>query len=425
MGALKIAHVEDDPQLDRLDAWLEEADILVDALLGTGANRPIGEDLGALLDHCRAALNTRPHLRVCAVDCPSGLNNDTGAADSLTLPADFTVTFASAKWGHYRFPGAALCGEIVVADIGIAAAEYPPPGAFVLSPALLAPLLPNRKNVSHKGSFGKVIGAVGSVSYPGAAALSLGAAGRVGAGLVTGAIPEPLWPVVAAHLREPTWLLLPAIDGAFGAKGAAILHNGCAGYDALLLGCGISQAESTVWFVDALLNGEELPPTLIDADGLNCLTRIGGWPGRLPAQCVLTPHPAEFARLLDCPVAEVTAQRWELALEAAARWNAVVLVKGPYTVIAEPGGRLAVLPIATPALATAGTGDVLSGAIAGLMAQGLTPFAAACVGAWLHGAAGLLCEAQIGRAGVVAGDVLDRLPAALLALAEGTEPTRA
>ncbi len=416
-AGVEIAAYSDDPDLAQLGAWLEQADVVVDALLGTGSNRPIGNGLGALLDAVRAAQNTMPHMHICAVDCPSGLNCNTGAVDPKTLTADYTVTFAAAKWGHYRFPGAARCGAIVVADIGIDPALYPPAGAFLLSAPLLAPLLPARDNVSHKGSFGKVIGAVGSVPYAGAAALSLGAAGRVGAGLITGAVPDTAWPVVATWLRESTWLPLPAVDGAFAPHGAARLHAALPPYDALLLGCGMTQSENAIAFVDALLGRATLPPTLIDADGLNCLTHLADWPQRLPRACILTPHPAEFARLLDCPLDQVQAQRWELALEAAARWQAVVLVKGPYTVVAHPDGRLAVLPIATPALATAGTGDVLSGAIAGLMAQGVAPFDAACLGAWLHGAAGRLCEEEIGRAGVVASDVLERLPAALRTLA--------
>ncbi len=422
-----IARADEDPTQAQLAAWLEEADVIVDALLGTGANRPIGDELAAILDCCRDAVNAMAQLRVCAVDCPSGLNCDTGAVDPHTLRADDTVTFAAAKWGHYRFPGAAHCGAVAVADIGIDAALYPEAGAFVLDAAMVAPLLPERGNVSHKGSFGKMVGAVGSVSYPGAAALSLGAAGHVGAGLVTGAVPEGIWPVVAPQLREATWQLLPADEasemGGFAPDGAARLAKVAADYDAMLVGCGISLTDGTVAFVEQLLASDSLPPLVIDADGLNCLTRIAGWPARLPDACVLTPHPAEFGRLLEMPLADVQAQRWELALEAAARWRCVVLVKGPYTVIAEPGGRLAVLPVATPALATAGTGDVLAGTITGLIAQGVAPFAAACLGAWLHGAAGLLCEAEIGRAGVVAGDVLARLPAALRKLA-GQAPTR-
>jgi len=229
-------------------------------------------------------------------------------------------------------------------------------------------------------------------------------------------------------------------------------------YQALLLGCGLSHETATVDFVRAFLTrtrsgrssalptnfqagsaaveeGTELfhalpatpfgairrrsqlpaatpalPPTVIDADGLNCLALIENWPELLPNPVILTPHPAEMARLCGLEMAEVRARPWQLAQEKAAAWNAVVLLKGPYTVIAGPDGRLAVLPVATPALATAGTGDVLAGTITGLLAQGVEPFDAACLGAWLHGRAGEVCEEEVGPAGVIASDLLGYLP---------------
>ncbi len=416
---VEFASAEEDPGFARLRAWLGEADVVVDALLGTGANRPIEGTLAGLLDAVRAARPAQrepPLLRFVAVDCPSGLDCDSGAADPHSLPADLTVTFAHAKAGHYRFPGAALCGTLLVADIGIPPAQSESVRTFVLTREAVRAWLPARPAASHKGTFGKLMAAAGSVNYPGAASLCLGAAGRVGAGLVTGAVPESIWPVVAAQRPEPTWLPLPAQEGALEAAAAPRLLRALAGYDALLLGCGLTQTPQTVAFVQTLFTearaSQELPPTLIDADGLNCLAQIDGWPALLPAHTVLTPHPAELARLVRRPPAEVTAAHWEVARAAAQTWQAVVLAKGPYTVIAAPAGDLAVLPVATPALATAGTGDVLSGALAGLLAQGLDPFRAACAAAWLHGQAGLLCAAEIGNAGVVAGDLLARLPRA-------------
>jgi ADP-dependent NAD(P)H-hydrate dehydratase / NAD(P)H-hydrate epimerase len=158
---------------------------------------------------------------------------------------------------------------------------------------------------------------------------------------------------------------------------------------------------------------------VLDADGLNCLAKLADWPHLLPSQSVLTPHAAELGRLCQLPVADVLAARWPLARQKAQQWQTVVLAKGPYTVIADPQGRLAVLPIATSALATAGTGDVLAGIIAGLLAQGTPPWQAACLGAWLHGRAGEECTAAIGPAGVIASDLLARLPAVMNALREG------
>jgi ADP-dependent NAD(P)H-hydrate dehydratase / NAD(P)H-hydrate epimerase len=429
-GALRAgaeaAHADADLGLATLRAWLAEADLVVDALLGTGANRPIEGMLAALLDTVRADLDVRPFVRVAAVDCASGLNCDTGALDPHSLAAAYTVTFAYAKEGHYKFPGAAASGTLIVRDIGIDPAliePIQPAPTFALTAENVRGWLPQRPRASHKGTFGKVIGAVGSLRYPGAATLSLGAAGRVGAGLVTGAVPEPVLPIAAMRLAEPTWLPLSHAGGALDTEAATPVRAAIGDYNALLLGCGLGHTQATTAFVRALLGGGGLPATLIDADGLNCLAGMDGWHALLPEQCVLTPHPAEFARLLGVPAAEAVARRWELAREAAARWKCVLLVKGPYTVIAAPDGTLAVLPVATPALATAGTGDVLSGTIAGLLAQGVEPFAAACAGAWVHGEAGLLCEEEIGPVGPVAGDLLERLPRVLRRLsAQGLAP---
>lgn len=417
---IESARADADPGFATLRAWLAQASSVIDALLGTGANRPIGGDLAALLEALHAHLAACPddgRPAVVAVDCPSGLNCDTGAADPLTPAADLTVTFAYAKQGHYRFPGAGLVGDLVVADIGTDAALGEHLRTFVLDGEMLAPLLPRRPAVSHKGTFGKLMVAGGSVNYPGAVSLNLAAAGRVGAGLVTGAVPAPVWPVAAARLADPTWVVLPAEGGNVAGEAADVLGGSLGGYDALLLGCGLTQQPGAVAFVAGVLGGD-LPPTVLDADGLNCWARLESRPP-LPAQAVLTPHPAEMARLCRTTVADVQAHAWETARTQAAAWNAVVLLKGPYTVIAAPGGGLAVLPVATPALATAGSGDVLAGTVGGLLAQGVEPFAAACLGAWLHGAAGRLCEAEIGPAGVVAADLIERLPRVMAALRTG------
>jgi NAD(P)H-hydrate epimerase len=411
------AHAHGDPGFQTLRTWLQEAHVVIDALLGTGTNRPIEGTLAELLNLVKQRQADMKSLQVIAVDCPSGLNCESGAVDPHTVSADDTVTFAYAKHGHYKFPGAQIIGELRVADI-----DTPPHLAddvqtFRLDMPLLKSRLPKRAQYSHKGSFGKVLAAVGSVQFPGAAYLSCAAAGRVGAGLVTGAVPRCVWQPVAGRLAEATWLPLSlsrnggeeVIDGT---ALRAVLDT-MTGYDSLIVGCGLGQAEPTRDFLDALLQYASLPPTVIDADGLNCLAGLDSWPDRLPAKSVLTPHPAEMARLCRMTVQGVVENRWELARRKAAEWHSVVLIKGPYTVVAEPEGMLAVLPIATPALATAGTGDVLAGAIGGLLAQAVDPFWAACLGAWLHGQAGLLCESEVGLAGTLATDLLPQLPRAM------------
>lgn len=414
---IPVGHADEDAGFGHLRQWLDESTVIVDALLGTGANRPITGQLAALLATVQNTRAQRPHLDVVAVDCASGLNCDTGAVDPHTVAATLTVTFAYAKYGHYQFPGVDVTGQLEVADIGV----YPHGGVelrtFLLQPEVVRSWLPPRPKVSHKGSFGKVLAAVGSARYPGAAYLSCAAAGRSGAGLVTGAVAKPVWAVMAGRLAEPTWLPLPAgegvEEGAIDQTAAPAVREALPGYDALLLGCGLGQAPTTQRFVYDLLGQAQLPATLIDADGLNALAQRAGWPALLPAQTVLTPHAAELGRLCKVSVETVLQERWSLARQKAAEWKAVVLAKGPYTVVADPEGWLAVLPVATPALATAGTGDVLAGTIAGLLAQGVAPFAAAGLGAWLHGAAGLVCENEIGPAGVMAADLLPRLPATM------------
>ena len=422
------AQAEQDPELDTLSEWLAQSSIVVDALLGTGANRPIEGLLAQVLDTVAAQREAR-HA-IVAVDCTTGLDCDTGALSLHALVPDVTVTFAYAKAGHYQFPGAAAVGELEVADIGIAEAAVAGAGVdlrtFLITSEQVRSWIPKRPRLSHKGTFGKVLLAVGSESFPGAAYLSCAAAGRAGAGLVTGAVPRPIWPLVASRLAEPTWLPLEVqaagdLAGTLAPSAGAVAAAGAAGYTALVLGCGLGNNKATRRFVDQLMR-HALPAAVVDADGLNCMALLQGWASRLPAQCVLTPHPAEMARLCQIEVSEVVAQRWSLARQKAAEWGCVVLLKGPYTVVAHPEGWLGVLPVATPALATAGSGDVLAGVIGGLLAQGLEPLAAACAGSWVHGMAGMLCEQEIGPAGVVASDLLPRLPAVLRELHGGCKP---
>ena len=476
-----VHNAEEDEDAVQLRAWLDVADVVVDALLGTGANRPVGGELAGILEQVaevrssrevsgkaaaeEAGPETQSPLSIVAVDVPSGLNADSGALDPVTVAADMTVTFGCAKAGQFQFPGAAVLGELVVADIGIPSELAATLRTFFLTSEHVADLLPTRSRNSHKGVFGKGMAVVGSVNYPGAAYLSCAAMGRVGAGLVTGAIPQPVWVPVSSALPEPTWILLSHDLGVVNEAGAANVTAQLGEYEALLIGCGLGQEDATRAFMERLLRrnhrrrpsalpgafgpsdseaaegGQEasyrkapgdspfgtirrrdqlpaeapsLPPTVIDADGLNLLAQLEDWPALLPPDCVLTPHPREMARLCGLASAqEVIDNRWELARERAKAWQAVVLLKGPYTVIATPEGELAVLPVATAALATAGTGDILAGAITGLMAQGLSPFQAACLGSWLHGRAGELCEQRIGSAGVVASDLLTLLPAAM------------
>jgi hydroxyethylthiazole kinase-like uncharacterized protein yjeF len=367
-----------------------------------------------------------PELPVLAVDCPSGLNCDTGALDPAAIPASVTVTFACPKWGQLQFPGAGACGLLAVVDIGVPEELTAEIAVELVGPEDVQRWLLPRPMDAHKGTFGKALIAGGSLNYTGAAYLSASAATRAGAGLVTLAIPLPLHATLAGMLPEVTWLPLPGPEGVHTAAGAVKLLHVTEDYDAVLVGPGLTSTEDARGFVETLFSSDGLPKdawsglVVVDADALNILAKLPDWPGRLPPGSILTPHPGEMARLTGMTVRDVNARRIENARRWAAQWGHIVLLKGAHTVIAAPDGRTAVLPFALPVLATAGSGDVLAGAIVAMLAQGLPAFEATLLGAYLHGQAGLLISRTATLVGVVARDILASFPEALRQLYTST-----
>ncbi|MHB1318372.1 MAG: NAD(P)H-hydrate dehydratase [Anaerolineae bacterium] len=435
-------------------------DVLVDALLGTGATGPLRDGAAEILSLiatsiARRRLPVSPALRpvglldagqgssrfpvIVAVDVPSGLDADTGEIDPRALKADLCVTFAHPKRGHFRFPGAAFVGELLVADIGTLLDAADHIATSVATRAEIAVLLPERPLDSHKGTYGRVLIIAGSINYVGAPALAARAAYRIGAGLATLAIPAPIQVALASQLPEATYLPLPNDMGVIAPTAVPLLAERIQGYHALLLGPGITQEEPTREFVRTLLDRHSggsgaaigfvkprmnqrdfaLPPTVLDADALNLLARMPSWWDLIPEQTVLTPHPAEMARLLGSDPLAQEKDRVVQASEAALKWACTVVLKGAYTVVASPGRDAAVIPFAEPALATAGTGDVLAGAVAGLLAQGLECYEAAVCGAYLHALAGAMWARDYGHAGMLASDLAERLPAARNACTSG------
>jgi NAD(P)H-hydrate epimerase len=310
---------------------------------------------------------------------------------------------------------------------------------------LVASMLPARSPLAHKGTFGTAVIAAGSVNYTGAAFLAGSAAYRAGAGLVTLAVPAPLHAALAGHLPEATWLLLPHELGVIARDAVDVLAEALSSCDALLVGPGLGTEKTTEDFISRLLRlsagadtsvgkmgfvgggsergatpREPLPPLVFDADGLKLLARIDKWAGLIPGTAVLTPHPGEMSALTGIPTSEIQKDRREVASRFARTWGHVVVLKGAFTVIAEPGGKSAVVPVATAALARAGTGDVLAGIIVGLRAQGLGPYEAAVAGAWIHAQAGLHAARSLGNtASVLAGDVLASVAEVISALPRG------
>jgi len=411
-----------DQGLSALDRTLSSTEIVIDALFGTGKLRPLQGTVKDVLDRVRIAKQTRPEITIVAVDLPSGLDADSGAVDPASLCADVTITLGYPKVGLFAFPGAGMVGRIIVADIGIPEHLAEDIHTEVITLEWVRSVLPMRPPDAHKGSFGRVLVAAGSENYIGAAYLACAAATRVGAGLVTLATARSLQPILAAKLSEVTYLPLPEVEpGIIDQQAALILLEQLKDYDVLLIGCGLGQHPATMEFVRGCLfslsNISSLP-LVLDADALNTLARTSDWQKGLPAQAVLTPHPAEMSRLMGLSTTEVQAERLGISRRAAADWQKVIVLKGAYTVVAEPGRQAKLNPVANPGLASAGTGDVLAGAIAGLLAQGLSPFVAASTGVYLHSMAGEIVREKFGDAGMVASDLLIELPQAIKRLKE-------
>jgi len=405
---------------DGLVAW---AEVVVDALYGTGKTRALSGPSAEVLLSARARKAKDGSPRVFAVDLPSGLDADTGVADQSCLPADVTITLGYPKLGLYSFPGAARAGRVVVADIGIPPelAEGIPTG--VIAAEEVRACVPERRLDANKGTFGRVLVVGGSASYVGAAYLACTAAARVGAGLVTLTIARSLQPILASKLTEVTYLPLPESEpGAPGPGSVEAIRSVLPDCDALLLGCGLGQSQGAVELVGALLRSAALPPLILDADALNILAQSPQWWRGLPGDAVLTPHPGEMSRLTGLSVEEIQSRRLSAATEAARTWQKTVVLKGAYTVVAAADGRVRVNPVANPGLASAGTGDVLAGAIAGLAAQGSPLFDAAIAGVFLHGQAGEVVRGELGDAGMLASDLLPMLPALIRDVKKGGTP---
>ncbi|MDQ4075578.1 MAG: NAD(P)H-hydrate dehydratase [Chloroflexota bacterium] len=453
-----ILQAEHDDGEKILRRALARADVVIDALFGTGLSRPIEGKPAAVLDVLREEREEKRRVEsltwinrperelrthrpvLIAVDVPSGLHGDSGEVDNATVAADLTITFAGPKLGMLTDKGAQVLGELVVADIGIPeeVKSRVESQAQLLTPLLAASLLPERPPSGHKGTFGTTLVIGGSVNYVGAPALSALGAGRSGAGLVTLGVPTPVQPMLAARpdLTTATWLLLPHDMGVLRATAIEVLEESLNKADALVLGPGLGGEVATHRFVWALFGVEseeskqptigfvprgqplaapskkiKLPPTVVDADGLNALAaREDAWWDEIDTALVLTPHPGEMGRLLDREVREVQADRLATVQEAATRFGQVVVLKGAYTVVAAPDGRASIAPYANDALAKAGAGDVLGGMIGALLGQGVEPYDAARVAVVAHGLAGERVRALKGSQGVIASDLLDVLP---------------
>jgi len=455
---IPIVRASQDDGFHQLGALVQDCEVLIDALLGTGLIGALRGRLRDLLGAVRQSLDARAAqptkvvapLRdilsplpgpdqsnrplLVAIDVPTGLICDTGEIDPLALSFDLTVTFGYPKRGQFLFPGAGHVGKLLVADIGLDPALAEGIGVEVATPEQVAVMLPTRPLDAHKGTFGKALIVAGSANYVGAPCLAAEAAYRIGAGLVTLAVPERIYPLVATKLDEPTFLVLPDDMGVLVPTALRVLAERIDDYDVLLVGPGLGTETTTKDFCAGLIEGRwrtgpkpigfgtsgrdtsqrpNLPPLVLDADALNLLAGLKSWWEHLPQETVLTPHPGEMARLLACDVQTVQGDRIGVARSAAMQWGCTLVLKGAYSVVASPEGTVTVIPFANPALATAGSGDVLAGAILGLMAQGMASSSSAICGAYLHGLAAQIVSQQYGHTGIMASDLLSLLPLAV------------
>lgn len=399
-----------------LEKALSTAVAAVDAILGTGCKRPIGGVFAAALAQLAQHKRASPGFMIFALDVPSGLDSDSGEADPLTPVADYTITLGLPKYGFFTHTGAARAGQIMVVDIGIPSAFSETLRTELLTPAWALSALPRRSPFAHKGTFGRALLVAGSQCYSGAAILAASGAARSGVGLVTMAVTPSLQRLISAGLPEATWLPLSE-ESPFVPAGAAVgaVVLAAAAYDAILVGSGLGPSLPVQVFLTALLPalGGAGRKLVIDADGLNSLPVIPGWWQALPFGAVLTPHPGEMARLLGTSVAEVEASRIGAARLSAGKWGKVAVLKGAFSVIAAPDGRVRLSPFANAGLASAGTGDVLAGVITALLAQGLDEFDAASLGVYLHGLAAERVKQRLGDSGMLASDVAAELPLAI------------
>jgi ADP-dependent NAD(P)H-hydrate dehydratase / NAD(P)H-hydrate epimerase len=397
--------------LGALERELARSDVAVDAIFGTGFRGVAeGEPAEAI-----ATLNTSS-TPVVAVDIPSGVDGTTGAVAGAAVRADLTVTFGAPKPGLVLLPGATQAGVVEVEPIG-----FPPDlirGDLLLVEAGdVAAMLPHRAPDTHKRAAGFAVVVGGSRFMTGAPALAGTAAYRAGAGLVAVAVPEGVLPVVQGALREAVFVGLPETDAGTAAGGSARLDEVLGQAGAIAVGPGMTTDERTQGWIRELLRSSEVP-VVLDADGLNA---FAGRPEDLAdrkADLILTPHAGEFSRLAAIPTSEVEADRVRHVRELAARTSAAVLLKGSRTLVASPDGVVRINPTGGPSLATGGTGDVLTGLIAGLIARGCPPIDAGSAAAFVHGVAGRIAGDRRGD-GATAVDVLEAVPAAMLEVVAG------
>ncbi|MBI4220562.1 MAG: NAD(P)H-hydrate dehydratase [Chloroflexi bacterium] len=422
----RFVSAADDPGFAELERLARSAHVTLDAILGIGRARSLIPPISDETRIVRWASEESGSL-VVALDVQSGLDADTGELDPNGLRGHIVLTLGVPKIGLYLQPLVDPSRDVVVIDIGIPSGLDDGVQTELITEELAASLLPERPITSNKGTYGRALIVGGSKNYVGAAYFSTAAAGRAGAGIVTLAAPRSIAEVVASSHADATYV--PLVESEPGAPDPEVagkqILQACERATALLIGPGLGQTPYIGAMLRRIIQGS-LPqiPLILDADALNALSRMEGWWRQLRRPGILTPHPGEMARLLESTVAEVQNDRLKAALGAAKKFGYVMILKGACTIVANPDGRARVSPWANAALAKGGTGDVLAGAAAGFLAQGLPTFDAATLAVYAHGLAGDLVRKRLGETSATASDVLDELPRAIRSLESARQCAR-
>ncbi|MBI2059013.1 MAG: NAD(P)H-hydrate dehydratase [Nitrospirae bacterium] len=388
------------------DADLADADFIVDAIFGTGLSQPLADRFASAVDAIN--VSDRP---VVSIDIPSGVNGTTGEIMGCAVRADLTVALGLPKCGHVLFPGAEQTGSVEVVDIGLPAEALAsePSSIEMTTGAEMRKLFKKRPEGSHKGDYGHLLLVGGSRSKVGAIAMAARAAIRSGVGLVTAGVPESAELGFHTLVLEAMSVALPEMGGELCRESAVAALEASRGKDAVALGPGLGWSEETTAFSREFVASLQ-SPLVVDADGLNALSDRPDILERRKASTVLTPHPGEMARLSHSTTQEVQANRIESAVGFARKHSVVVLLKGARTVVATPEGVAHINPTGNPGMATGGTGDVLTGVIGSLLAQGFSALDSARAGAYLHGWAGDVAAESKGQIALVAMDLVEFLP---------------
>lgn len=403
----KIYPLNSTHDINMVKIAINSAELIIDALYGTGFKGTVNELLASVFK----AINTSGKT-VIAVDIPSGIEADTGKINGPCIRADHTITFAYPKVGLVVYPGCNYVGKLHVVDISIPAAALSKikSSRYITSTELINKFWPSRKGPEHKGDFGRVLVVAGSRGMSGAAVLAAEAAARIGAGLVTLGVPSVIHDVAENKLTEVmTFPLAETTKGNISHTALKDILDRCHNSDVIAIGPGLGTGPETATLVKDIIMNISIP-CVLDADGLNAMSGKAGLFKSVKADLILTPHPGEMSRLTGYSVKEIQQDRMGITAQKAKEWGCSILLKGAKTIICGPEGSVYINGTGNPGMASGGSGDVLTGIIAGLIAQGLTPIKAAAAGAFIHGRAGDVTAQEMGMSGMLAGDLLQRIP---------------